>query len=468
MKRSYLLIFVSIALDLVPAQAYTHSMKQLYVVLLLVILLLAACSPGHVGGNEIAFIRDGQLWTIDADGANAFAIVTQDTPVIGYNWSPTHQILSFRTLDATFAKTRAAKNLPMTPIPGLIGDVPSTLNTIGVDGGSPIPIALSNPETRYSNTMWNASGTRLLYRQTPQAPTVRADQAYWWVVQNDQPAGIAAKTLPSSYSIPSLSYHTNMAIGSSQQGILSTTIAGTNPQALTHTPIPGHPLSASLERVLWQPAHQDVSVLYAITPTQEAGSTNALTVQLIQRSVSGNTRVLATCTCTQFAWSPDGNDVLYSTGTAYTVLDINKHTAFTFASEDGSVPYWSPDSQFLLLDGPHTLNIVHIATQQHTMLLSDSTSTPATSQQTVPVLPTTNALLQPVANSLWSADSRHFIFLTHGRLRWQGHTLSAGKGLYTVGIDAMGRPQGDPVVVDTGNDTQAGWTYQDANTSFLY
>ena len=28
--------------------------------------------------------------------------------------------------------------------------------------------------------------------------------------------------------------------------------------------------------------------------------------------------------------------------------------------------------------------------------------------------------------------------------------------------------QGSPVLVDKGNDTQAGWTYQDANTSFLY
>jgi hypothetical protein len=445
-------------------------MKQLYVALLLMMLLLplVACSPGHVGGNEIAFIRDGQLWTIDPDGTNAFAIVTQDTPVIGYNWSPTHQLLSFRTLDAAFAKTRAAKNLPAASITGLIGDVPSTLNTIGVDGGSPIPIAISNPDTRYSNTMWNTTGTRLLYRQTPQASAVRADQAYWWVAQNDQPAGIAVKTLPGSYSIPSLSYHSNATIGNSQQGIFTTTIAGTNLRALTHTALPGHPLSASLERILWQPAHQDASVLYAITPSQQQANTDALTVQLVQRSMSGNTTVLATCTCTQFAWSPDGNHVLYSTGTAYTILDVNKRAAFTLAGEDGSVPYWSPDSQFLLLDGLHTLELVHIARQQHITLLSDSASVPTTSQQTTPVLPTTNARLQPVANSLWSADSRHFLFLTRERLLWQGHTLSTGKGLYTVGIDGAGRPQGDPVVVDTGNDTQAGWTYQDANTSFLY
>ncbi len=46
--------------------------------------------------------------------------------------------------------------------------------------------------------------------------------------------------------------------------------------------------------------------------------------------------------------------------------------------------------------------------------------------------------------------------------------MSAGQGLYTVTIDDRGLPQGKPVIVDTGNDSQAGWTYQDANTSFLY
>jgi len=83
-------------------------------------------------------------------------------------------------------------------------------------------------------------------------------------------------------------------------------------------------------------------------------------------------------------------------------------------------------------------------------------------------IPGVNALLQPAPNSLWASDSSHFLFLTHNRLSWQGHTLSSGKGLYTVTMNAHGQPQGMPVVVDTGNDTQAGWTNQDENTSFLY
>src|SRR5947209_5717486 len=103
--------------------------------LLLLFTGLVSCSPGHLGSNEIAFVRDGQLWTIDPDGANAFAIVAQSTPVIGYGWSPTHQLLVFRTLDESFARTPAGKHITSNPTTGLPGDLPATLNTVGIDGG---------------------------------------------------------------------------------------------------------------------------------------------------------------------------------------------------------------------------------------------------------------------------------------------------------------------------------------------
>jgi hypothetical protein len=146
---------------------------------------------------------------------------------------------------------------------------------------------------------------------------------------------------------------------------------------------------------------------------------------------------------------------------------MHTNTSFSFPVEQGSVPYWSPDAAFLLLDAPHSLTLVDMATNKQLAFLSmhqqQADSLPA--QYAVPA---TNALLQPVANSPWAADSRHFLFLTHERLLWQGKPLHNGKGLYTVTIDTNGQPQGDPVIADTGNDTQAGWTYQDPNTSFLY
>src|SRR5689334_17843724 len=112
-------------------------MKWQSLVILLFLLLnsLTACSPGHLGSTVIAFIRNGHVWTIDPSGANAFEIVAQDTPVVGYSWSPTHQILAFRMLDADFAKTSTAKYLTGQSMTGLTKDTPSVENTVGVDGG---------------------------------------------------------------------------------------------------------------------------------------------------------------------------------------------------------------------------------------------------------------------------------------------------------------------------------------------
>ncbi len=61
-------------------------MKRKRVILLWLLLLssVAACSPGHLGSNEIAFLRNGQLWTIDPDGANAFAVVADAPEVVSY------------------------------------------------------------------------------------------------------------------------------------------------------------------------------------------------------------------------------------------------------------------------------------------------------------------------------------------------------------------------------------------------
>ncbi len=443
--------------------------QRILLLLLLVYTGLASCSPGHLGSNVVAFIRDGQLWTSDPDGANAFEVVAQDNPVVGYTWSPTHQILSYRSLDPDFAKTSAAKHLSSNSITGLITDAPSTLNTIGVDGGTPISIAFSSPDVRYSNASWNTNGTRLLYRETATSFSGNPSHVNWWISQNDQPGGIAIKSLPGSYSIPSLSYVTQQyqALGNSSDGLFTTNLAGTQLHALTHEPLSGHPLPASLERVLWQPGHQDRTFLYArssaaVVPSSRGNNEISLSVQLVVQSLDGRISPVATCTCTQFAWSPNGNDIVYSTGSNDTIVNVQNHSSFSFSTENAAIPYWSPDAAFLLLDSPHSLALVNIATKQQASLLTSGQQ-----GQQPGDMPATNALLQPVANSLWAADSRHFLFLTHDRLRWQGKPLHTGKGLYTVTIDKDGHPQGNPIAVDTGNDSQPGWTYQDPNTSFL-
>lgn len=455
-----------------------HMRKQqrtitLFLLLLLTLGWLAACSPGHVGGNEIAFLRDGHLWTIDPDGANAFEVVVADTPVVGYAWSPTHQIFVYRTLDPTFANTPDAKHLVSNPVTELPGDLPSILNTIGIDGGSPIPIIISTPSVQQSNAWWNASGTRLIHREGSTNPPPDPNAANWWVSQNDQPAAIARKSLPHTFSIPSLNADSSLTIGNSDQGIFTTTLAGTNVHSIVQGTIPGHPLPAALERVLWQPAHSYPHILYALTSASSTQIHSFLApppamIQLVVRDTDGShPTTLVTCSCTQFAWSPDGNAILYSTGSTYTILTLQDGSSFSVSGEAGSVPYWSPDSQFLLLDGLHTLTLVQIASKAQKVLLSDSTPSEVLSAETT-TEPNASALLQPVSNSLWASDSQHFLFLTRGRLLWQKQHLSSGKGLYTVTIDSHGQVQGSPAVVDTGNDSQAGWIAEDPNTSFLF
>src|SRR2546423_3925804 len=146
-------------------QEYTSLMKhqRLFILVLLLLASMAACSRGQVGGNEFAFLRDGQLGTFDPDGVNAFELAGGDPAVVGYGWSPTHQLLTFRTLDADFAKTSAGKHIASNPVTELVGDLPSTLNTIGLDAGSPIPIIFPSPHVQYSNAWWNSPGNRLIY-----------------------------------------------------------------------------------------------------------------------------------------------------------------------------------------------------------------------------------------------------------------------------------------------------------------
>src|SRR6185312_6207647 len=187
-------------------------------------------------------------------------------------------------------------------------------------GGSPIPIIFESSDISRSNAWWNAEGNRLLYREEPQSNVQNPLAVSWWVSQNDQPAGIARKSLPSSYSIPSLSFNSSLAIGNTDLGVFTTTLAGTNLQYVISGVLPGHPLPASLERVLWQPAHPHPAILYAvIAPSSQSQSSSSRdnTVQLILRGSDSHTSTLATCSCTQFAWSPDGNSILYSTGSTY-------------------------------------------------------------------------------------------------------------------------------------------------------
>ncbi len=440
--------------------------RHFVMILLLLLLELAACSPGHTGNNEIAFLRAGQLWSIDPDGANAFAIVSGGEAVTGYSWSPNHQIVVFRQLDSTFAESNAAKHLPEQAVTGQIADVPSTLNTVGVDGGTPISIALSSPDVRYNTPFWISNGTRLLYRQEGLNSPVSPADVTWWVSQSDQPAGIAAKSLPALFSLPAIDENNQHIVGSSPAGILTTTLTGTDTHYLLHEQLSGHPLAASLERVLWQPGPQQGAILYAVTTAlQTTAKDQTIELRLQQR----NQQIvsLLSCTCTQFAWSPNGQMILYQTETGFTIFSLHDRSSYTVQAEQESVPYWSPDSRFLLLDGLNTLHLVQPAQHRDQILLHNAQQA-GSSKNNGQALPASNALVAPVSTSSWASDSRHFLFVTHQRLSWQGRHLTGGEGLYTATLTENGEIQDQPAFVTGGNITQAGWMYQNPITSFLY
>src|SRR5262249_885783 len=155
------------------------------------------------------------------------------------------------------------------------------------------------------------------------------------------------------------------------QGIFTTTLAGTEKRTLSTGALSGHPLPATLERILWRPQHQNQSFVYAVSDGQEQQAL-PLFVQLILSTIDGHTTPLARCACTQFAWAPNGNYLLYTTGTDYTLLNIANKSTFRVAGEDGSVPYWSPDGQFLVLEGQHTLQLISIQQKRVQLLLSDT------------------------------------------------------------------------------------------------
>ncbi|WP_376796000.1 TolB family protein [Thermogemmatispora sp.] len=423
----------------------------------------SACSPGYSGTAKIAFVRDGQLWTIYPDGSGAYQVAGNTPPVVGAGWSPDHHLLVFRTLDSDYAQSAAGRHLKPDPLTGLVSDLPAGLNTVGVDGGFPIPIFFSSASVRISDAWWNPAGNRLLYRLTLSGS---ASFLRWELAQNDQPGGIATRTLPASLAIPSLGAGAGDILGIDERGLFSLSASGTGQRWLTRGLPPGHPLPATLERVLWQPRQAQPAFLYAASA--EPNGSAARVALLLQRP-TGEVQRLLTCSCQQFAWSSDGQHVLTRTADgSYLVLNLDGSLRLTIRAEADSVPYWSPDGRFLLLDGRHTLWLIDIQTGRQQLLLSDRTPlgqlNPANSK-----LPGVAARLQPVPASLWEADSRAFVFLTRGRLWWQGGSLlREGNGLYLVTLGEHGQPQAAPHLLASGAITQVGWTYQESTVSFLF
>jgi hypothetical protein len=230
--------------------------KAIFLALALCALTLAACGPGHSGGDEIAFLRGGGLWTLSPDGSSLNQI--ESGGFIGFAWSPDHHQIVLRMQNGAGAEVDA---------PFGQSDSKSELGVTAIDGGNILQITPPNSGLLRSDAWWDASGNRLLYREeqtegnsatsgasgasgTSEAPGA----PQWKLSQADQPAGIARKDLPASVVLPAVNHDGSLIASITAAGQVLLGAPGEQPRLLTSgalTTLPGSVVYPA--RPLWQP-----------------------------------------------------------------------------------------------------------------------------------------------------------------------------------------------------------------------
>jgi hypothetical protein len=419
----------------------------------LISLMLGACSPGHVGGNEIGFLRGGTLWAIDPDGSNLHQIAGGQ--IIGFSWSPDHHQVVLRMPDGAS---------PASPQPFGFGDLKSDLGVTSIDGGNIIQITPPNSGLLRSDAWWDASSNRLLYREEQTGPNNEPTTPQWKLSQDDQPAGIARKDLPASAALPAVNSDGSLIASVSANGQVlvgppggATQVMATNALTL----LPGTP--AYPARPLWQPGTG--ALLYAVA---SAGPTPDVTT-LVLRTSSGIVQPLLTIeNLQQYAWSPDGQTLLVRTASEYRLYSASGKERFAWSdSSASSLPFWSPNSRFLLILEPDQATLVNVAAQQEATLLQGAFVLP-------PAPGSGQAeFLRLATSSPWRADSTAFLLTGNKQSTWSlkpeqslPTASGSGDGLYLVGIHSSGAPQ-FPSLVDWGEHQSIAWTTLDPNCAFL-
>jgi hypothetical protein len=405
----------------------------------LLLTALVGCAY-HPGGDALAFLRDGHLYTIQADGANLHQIAGGD--IVSYSWSPSRQQLVYRTA-SPFPSNRGHSPLENAP------DLSGNLSVVSVNGGSTLPITPDAASLVRSDAWWNADGNRLLYAE--RFPTTDGlDSATEYVVsQSDQPVGIASKSVSDSATSPALSADGAQVARINAQSDLLLGAPGTSGKSVASGVLRQLPDTARVGRVLWRPRTNDL--LFAT-----AAENNA--IQLILRSGSGATRALGTVTgMLDACFSPDGAWLLVRTTERFIVWDVRSpgSARYDWANSDQSaIPYWSPDSKRLFVFDAAGAMLVDLDRKVTMRILTYAQ--PHQARQGMPHW-------RPTPGSPWSPDSASVAFMAAAGDSWNGGRLTAG--LYVASVGASGAENAR--LIDSGADEAPLWSYLDPSASFL-
>jgi hypothetical protein len=419
-----------------------HPHREIVTALLgaLLLALVAGCAY-HPGGDALAFLRDGKLYTIQADGANLHQIAGEG--IVSYSWSPSRQQLVYRAA-SPFPSNRGQSPLENAP------DLSGNLSVVSVNGGSTLPITPDAASLVRSDAWWNADGNRLLYAE--RFPTTDGlDSATEYVVsQADQPVGIASKSISDAATAPALSADGSQVARINAQGDLLLGAPGTSGKEVASGMLRQLPGTSRVGRALWRPRTNDL--LY-----MTAAENNA--VQLILRSGSGATRSLGTVTgMLDACFSLDGSWLLVRTTERFTVWDVRSPGSARYEwanSDQTAIPYWSPDSKRLLVFDAAGATLINLDAKTTTHVLAYAQ--PYRTRQGMPHW-------RPALGSPWSPDGASIVFMAAVGDSWNGVKLTTA-GLYVTTISAS--RAGNARLIDSGADEAPLWSYLDPSASFL-
>jgi hypothetical protein len=419
-----------------------HSRHGIIALLMGALLLtaLVGCAY-HPGGDALAFLRDGKLYTIQADGANLHQIAGGG--IVSYGWSPSRQQLVYRAA-SPFPSHRGQSPLENTP------DLSGNLSVVSINGGSALPITPDASSLVRSDAWWNADGNRLLYAERFPAADGLDSATEYVVSQADQPVGIASKSVSDAATLPALSADGAQVARINAQGDLLLGAPGTSGKSVASGVLRQLPDTSRVGRVLWRPRTDDL--LY-----MTAAQNNAVQVNL--RAGSGATRALGPVSgLLDACFSPDGTWLLVRTTERFAVWDVEAPGSVRYEwanSDQSAIPYWSPDSKRLLVFDASGVTLIDLEKKTTARVLTYAQ--PYQARQGAPHW-------RPAPGSPWSPADGSVAFMAAAGDSWNGTRLATA-GLYIASIGASGAENARRI--DSGADEAPLWSYLDPSASFL-